>query len=140
MLKYIKDNSCSPNIPAPGKTQLDKILINWTQQQRENYKKNILSHEQIIKLESIGFIFDILKYWFNLGLQKTKKFKEQNDGNPNCVGQNFIFEDYKLGQWQSDQRERYRQGKLSKERIKALESVGGFLWKIEFVEKNWNHG
>lgn len=42
------------------KGNIDKFLKSWTSRQRQAYRNNKLSKDRIEKLESIGFIWDLL--------------------------------------------------------------------------------
>jgi len=102
----------------------------WQAVRRQHYKKKILSIEKIEKLSQIGFVWDQLEQQFEKGFQKTLRFKEQNNGNPNA-SKKVIFEGYNLGSWQDTLRRRYKNNKLSKERINRLEEIG-FKWKMNY--------
>ena len=46
----------------------------------------------------------------------------------------YITEDgFKLGVWVNHQRIKYRKNTLSKERIKRLESIEGWIWSSTFL-------
>jgi hypothetical protein len=62
---------------------------------------------------------------FEKGFQETLLYKERT-GNPNAPTRYKTAENYRLGSWQRDQRN--RKGKLSPDRIKRLEDIG-FTWK-----------
>ena len=113
------------------------VLGNWAQDQRQFYKKGKLSQERITQLESIGF---------NWGTRKKNKdkpweerfnelvvFKEKN-GNCNVPRSQGV-----LGNWVHDQRQFYKNGKLSQERITQLESIG-FNWgtRKKNEDKQWS--
>ena len=71
-------------------------------------------------------------YWdkfeeqFEKGFQETLLYKEKY-GTPNATYYYNAPEGYPLGIWQSYQRNSYRKGKLSPNRIKRLEGIG-FKW------------
>jgi hypothetical protein len=77
------------------------------------------------RLEKIGFTWEILEEKFEKGIQETLLYKERT-GNPNAP-RNYSTSGFWLGDWQSHQRERYKIGKLSSDRIKRLEDIG-FKW------------
>ncbi len=75
------------------------------------------------KLVSHG---NILEEKFEKGLQETLVYKKIT-GNPNAPQIYRTVEGYRLGNWQTTQRDNYRKEKLSSERIKRLEEIG-FTW------------
>ncbi len=91
----------------------------WVSTQRQNYKKNKLSQEQIDALESIdGWMWNIIDetWWKNYALL-----------------QKFVAEHKRLplrneNQWINDQRQNYKKNKLTQEQIGALESIDGWVW------------
>jgi len=103
-------------------------LGNWQSDQRKYYKKGKLSSDRIERLEKIGFIWDILEEWFEKGFQETLLYKKSTD-NPNAPATYKTAESFLLGSWQSNQRNRYKKGKLSPDRIKRFEEIG-FTWEI----------
>jgi hypothetical protein len=55
-------------------------------------------------------------------------YKEnEGKGNPNAPRHYKEGDGYRLGLWQNHQREYYKKGKLSPDRIKRLEDIG-FKW------------
>jgi len=97
---------------------------------RVKYKKNKLNKEFIKELNSIeGWLWYISytdEKWEN-GFKYLCKYKELgNEGIPVNI---YVSEDgFKLGNWVNHQRVKYRNGKLSEERIKRLESIKGWIW------------
>ena len=61
-------------------------------------------------------------------LSQTLLYKERT-GKPNAPISYKTPEGYQLGKWQSHQRENYKKGKLSPDRIKRLEEIG-FTWEL----------
>ena len=127
-LRFKEQNNGDPNAP--------RILFegfklgSWQSSQRQSYKKKLLSADRIERLNQIGFAWDPHDQLFEKGFQKTLRFKEQNNGNPNA-SKKVIFEGYNLGSWQDTLRRRYKNNKLSKERINRLEEIG-FKWKMNY--------
>jgi len=121
-----KKSAGNLNAPLRYKTAEDFRLGLWQQHQRISYKKENLSSDRIRRLEKIGFTWQILEEKFEKGFQETLLYKERT-GNPNTP-RNYSKSGFWLGDWQSNQRERYKIGKLSSERIKRLEDIG-FKWE-----------
>ena len=77
---------------------------------------------------------------FEKGFQATLDYKEAT-GDPNAPQGYKTQEGYRLGSWQSNQREDYKKGKLSHERIQRLEGIG-FKWIMGALKPNrlkWDH-
>jgi len=121
-----KNNTDNANTYYNYKTPEGYPLGKWQSQQRTIYNKRNLSPNRIEKLENIGFIWDPLEEQFEKGFQETLLYKERT-GNPNADARYKTSEGYPLGRWQSHQRENYKKGKLSTERIKHLEEID-FIW------------
>jgi superfamily II DNA or RNA helicase len=107
-------------------------LGSWQSDQRNNYRKygiRNLSPDRIERLEKIGFTWEMLEEKFEKGFQETLLYKE-GTGKPNSSNSYTTPEGYRLGKWQSHQKERYKKGKLSPDRIKRLEEIS-FKWDIK---------
>ncbi len=124
------------NIPIKYVTDDDIKLGIWINNQRKSYQKNVLSQRRIEKLESIGMFWEspnkrgfqtneenwqfmyskALEYYEEYGNLKILQIYETNDG-------------IKLGRWIINQRQAYKNNKLSKERIEALERIG-MIWSV----------
>jgi superfamily II DNA or RNA helicase len=132
-----KEITGNPNVPAPYRTAEGYSLGAWQSNRRGNYRKGILSPDRIRRLEEIGFIWDILEDQFEKGFQETELYKERT-GKPNAPQNYQTDEGYGLGIWQSTQRENYRKGLLSSDRIERLENIG-FIWNkfAELFEKGF---
>ncbi|EJK74183.1 hypothetical protein THAOC_04153, partial [Thalassiosira oceanica] len=102
----------------------------WVSTQRQKYKKGKLSDERIARLESIDFVWDRQEQqWSDRFDELTKFLAEQSDFNVRTYqGPNL------LGAWVGTQREAYKKGKLSDERINLLEGIG-FSW--EPLDEAW---
>jgi len=122
---HYKKSTGNPNTPASYKTAEGFRLGLWQQHQRMSYKKGNLSSGRIKQLEKIRFTWGILEEKFEKGFQETLLYKEST-GNPNAP-RNYSTAGFWLGDWQSNQRERYKKGKLSPDRIERLEEIG-FKW------------
>ena len=145
---YNKNNNLE--IPFSFKT-LDGIdydengysLGMWIDRQRQAYKNRKLSKEKIELLDKIGMRFEnklnkieweeyykLAKAYFekNSNLEISKNFKTLD-------GINYDENGYNLGLWISNQRQVYKNRKLSKEKIELLEKIGmRFENKINKIE------
>ena len=108
------------------KTEHGFPLGNWCASRRNLYKNGKLSDERIDALEALGFIWDQLEDDFQIGLGYLKAYKAEHG---DCrVPRRFKTEDgFNLGTWCSSRRKDYIVGRLSQERIDALEALG-FDW------------
>ena len=117
-LKAYKQENGHCNVP-----QSEGKLGMWVKDQRQAYNKGKLSKKRIDALEEIGFEWDAHEAAWRLQFEELKRFQEENG---HC---NVPQSEGKLGMWVKDQCQAYNKGKLSKERIDALEEIG-FEWKL----------
>ena len=102
----------------------------WVSQQRQFYKQRKLSAERQKTLEELpGWMWDSLEQKWLESFKHLRKYTVSK-GNT-YVPLNYVAKDgYKLGKWVSNQRQLYKQRKLSTERQKALEQLRGWTWVI----------
>ena len=122
-------------------------LGTWIRTQRQNLKKGTLSEERIEKLESIGMVWTATlapdEQWDKMyELAKTYYESHGNLLIPNKFKTiNGIHKDdngLSLGDWISKQRQNYKKGALSQERIEKLESIG-MVWTATLApDEQWN--
>lgn len=129
LLEYEKNHS---DCNVPDRWPEDPQLGGWVGKQRIKRNNGLLSNERIERLNEIGFIWDVLaanwEEMFEYFLESKRKH-----GNRNMPSR--WPENPKLGRWVSTQREFWKNGKLSEDRIKRLEAIG-FEWNI--LEAKWN--
>ena len=131
-----KESTGSPNAPHKYKTVKGFKLGIWQNTQRKMYNKRKISPDRIERLKKIGFVWDILEEWFERGFQETLLYKERT-GNPNASLTYETDHGYKLGSWQSVQRQLYKKRILSPDRIRRFEEIG-FTW--ELLEEKFEKG
>jgi len=96
------------------------ILGNWCNTQRQYLKKGRLLQGRQKLLEKMEFPWD-METWPEI-FEKLKRYKK---GNPNkWPGNNETVDGINLGRWCYKQRSRFKNGKLSKKRMKLLTSIG----------------
>ena len=98
----------------------DTSLGKWVDWQRQIYKKGKLSPERIELLNSISFSFysrDIVTVDWNDKFEELRNFYLNNGHSSPPVRHKT------LGKWIDWQRQEYKKGKLSLERINLLESI-----------------
>ena len=116
------------DIPTNYKSTGGKHLGNWILRQRQLYKSNFLTDEQIKKLDSIGmdWMDRMDRVWEN-GFIEAKNYSEEY-GNLSVPKNYSSSTDFPLGIWIQRQRSLYKNKKISDDRIKRLTDIG----------MNWN--
>ena len=116
------------DIPTNYKSKDGKHLGNWMLRQRQLYKSNSLTDEQIKKLDSIGmdWMDRVDRVWEN-GFIEAKNYSEEY-GNLSVPKNYRSNTDFPLGIWIQRQRGLYKNNKISENRIKRLTEIG----------MNWN--
>ena len=116
------------DIPTNYKSTDGKHLGNWILRQRQLYKSNSLTYEQIKKLDSIGmdWMDRVNRVWEN-GFMEAKNYSEEY-GNLSVPKNYRSNTDFPLGIWIQRQRSLYKNKKISDDRIKRLTDIG----------MNWN--
>lgn len=132
---YIAEAEKLKTVFPDGKAKLGV----WLSVQRTNYQRGHLSKEKIEALEKIGIRWDIFDDRWEQGFYYAKKYVEEV-GDINFISKDEEYSGFNLSRWLHTQRARYKNGKLSKERVERLESIG-FKWSIHeaFWEKGYNH-
>ena len=116
------------DIPTNYKSKDGKHLGNWILRQRQLYKSNALTDEQIKKLDSIGmdWMNRVDRIWEN-GFIEARNYSEEY-GNLSVPKNYRSKTDFPLGIWIQRQRSLYKNNKISDCRIKRLTDMG----------MNWN--
>jgi superfamily II DNA or RNA helicase len=107
-------------------------LKNWCLEQRTRYRRGQLEQDRIAMLESIGFVWKKKASRAASMLESLRKFKEQHG---HCNVPNTFKPNQSLATWVTTRRKAWREGKISEEELKQLNSIG-FIW-IPFNAK-WN--
>ncbi len=98
--------------------------------QRTNYRAKKLSPERIAVLGSLpGWTWDVPAAQFEYGFQRLRAFV-QREGHAKVPGKHTEEDGYPLGRFVNTQRALYNAGKLSPDRIAALEGVSGWVWRV----------
>jgi len=125
-LKQFKDFHGHTNVP----TRFDRSLSVWVKHQRKESCKNSLSNEQIQLLEDIGFQWNVLRGSRHSWEEKFQKLKEFQETHGHCKVPLKL--DRQLNSWVDAQRQANKQGRLTEDRIKKLESLG-----VQWIVKSW---
>lgn len=125
-MKFHKENG---HLDVPYSCVVDGVKLGvWIRNMRYAYSGRNgfakLTNEEISKLNAIDMRWtDKYTYLWEKGYKYAEQyFKTHGDLN---ISPAFVLPDgYKLGSWISNQRESYKEGKLSEERISRLENIG----------------
>ena len=124
-------------VPYNYKTKSEKKLGWWINTTRVAYKKGNLLPDQIKKLESIGMVWSAQENEWNRMYKLAEQYYNEHDDL-------FVPRNYKtksgenLGQWISNRRSDYQEGKLSSDQIKKLEFID-MVWDASINKKDaWN--
>jgi hypothetical protein len=100
----------------------------WVSNQRQRYRRNNITSEQMSRLVALKFVWHIFTAKWEEGFHYLKEFSKQMN---HCgVPLRFKTDDgYGLGSWVSVQRR--RRDKLDADRRKSLEALPGWIWKVE---------
>ncbi len=107
----------------------DKELNKWCSHQRSNFNNNLLSKERINLLTEIGFLWDVNEYLWSQRFTELKSYININ-------GDSFVPYSEDLGKWVSYIRKRYKEQKISPNKINQLNQIG-FAWDQK--EDEWNN-
>ena len=122
-------------------------LGTWINYQRQIFKKGTLPQDRIEKLELIGMVWTIKltpdKQW-NKMYELAKAYYEAHgdllipDKFKTINGIDYDEKGIKLGKWIRRQRENYKKGTISEERIEKLELIG-MVWTARLApSEQWN--
>jgi len=118
LLEY-KDQHGSTLVPA--KYNKNAQLGNWVGTQRKFHSKEQLSSNRVLRLKSIGFVFDAYENnWMHM-YHRLCSYKEKHGGSTTVP--RLYAKDPSLGFWVKLQRCKCKQ----KDRVKLLDDIG-FVW------------
>ena len=115
---------------VPFGYQENPTLGQWVSLQRRLYKSAKLDGERVRRLNEIGFKWEMIDAAWDDRFIELKAY-EKRFGN--CDVPNRYKENLGLGHWVSDQRARYKSGKLDGERVRRLNEIG-FKWDTLDIE------
>lgn len=132
LIKYIKSNNdIDINSIYRNVVYYDLKIGEWLHRQRNAYRTNCLTDEQIKKLEDIGLVWNLNNNTFRNNIEKIIDFLETNNRYPSRSDN----DEKVLAEIISGWRKQYKRGKLSDTQIKALNDIG-FIW--DALEYEWN--
>lgn len=115
------------------KSDPDKSLYEWVVKQRTHRRKNLLSPEQVSKLDLLGFewgeskLLSEIEVWMK-GYEKLKAFHAVHNHTMPAKADG----DMQLVSWVTQQRHRHRKGNLKPEYVNLLNQLN-FEWEPEKV-------
>lgn len=95
----------------------------WLSNQRTLYKDGGLSAERISQLEDLGVVWDQFEYAWDRYLAAVRAFREEH-GHQRIPKSYTDADGLRLNIWLRNQIRARREGKLSAERIAALDAIG----------------
>jgi superfamily II DNA or RNA helicase len=123
LLAY-KEHFGNCDVPQVGE---HPALGQWCRSQRRTFTKGELSPERISRLDEIGFVWSIFDRDWEEMFGELVAYKDRLGD----IGELIDWqENAKLGKWCSRQRQFYKEGRLSAERIKRLEELR-FVWDLD---------
>jgi superfamily II DNA or RNA helicase len=109
--------------PHPSQRGRHRALAMWVNAQRGRFRKKTLSRDRIERLEEIdGWTWNSIDSQWDINYQKLKSIR-LHDGSLAIP-----VDDSELYGWCAKQRSAFRRHKLSKDRVRLLESVAGWTW------------
>jgi superfamily II DNA or RNA helicase len=117
---------------VPHLWKQDLSLGMWVAGQRQKKAKGQLSPEQIRKLDSLGYVWDVYGAMWEEMYGRLVAYKKSHG---DCNVPNKWNPDLQLGLWVNTQRAFKAKGKLPTDRIKRLKDLG-FIWML--VSTYWD--
>lgn len=114
---------------VPEKWPENPALATWAKQQRQAFAKNTLTPEQIDRLNTLGFVWDLKDAHWETQFSAFLSFKQtQGHGKVPEVWP----EDPELAAWARTQRKEWSRNKRPSERFTRLEDQG-FCWDLDMA-------
>jgi ribosomal protein S18 len=131
--KYVKKNK---KIPLQRIKYKDIALGTWCNTQRRSYKRKQLMNYKIKMLEKIdGWFWTLYSKW-HLTFKLITEYIDKNKKIP--IG-NTIYKNKKIGNWCIVQRQKFKNNKLSQNKINLLENINLWKWKTRKYNSKKKH-
>ncbi len=130
LLAYKKEHG-DLNVPSKYPDGLGVWAIN----QRQTEKRGGLAHERKMRLENIGFVWDVYDAQWEKGFSLLKAFSER-EGHALVAGLYINEDGFRLGRWVSTQRK--VKHKMPLEQQAKLESLPKWTWSVS--SEQWEIG
>jgi hypothetical protein len=108
------------------RTQDGFALGSWVSDRRRDRRRGLLTGERIAVLDAVGFVWDPWAEDFARGLAALKEFVVAH-GHARVPQKHRTEDGFALGSWVSSRRRDGTQGRLTADRIAALDALG-FVW------------
>jgi hypothetical protein len=115
---------------VPKRYEDDTQLGKWVDTQRKNYNSKILSVDRINRLESIGFVWDVLDMNWVKMYDRLVSYKKKHKSTQVPLAYTENNQLPHLGNWVSTQRGTYNKEQLLKKRMELLNSID-FVWEAK---------
>ena len=104
-------------------------LGDWVRGRRREHRTGTLSTKRRRIVENLpGWTWDYWGRHFDEGLRRLHHFVRR-EGHA-CVPVKHFEGTFPLGHWLNNRRAQYRRGELSRERVRALEALPGWRWRL----------
>ena len=133
---YVKQNGHA-RVPYGYEVDGYKLGV-WVSNRRNQKAEGKLDADRVSRLENLhptwtwASLGAEWEYWFSYLEDYVKQYGDAR------VPPSYEVDGHKLGVWVSNTRARYAKNKLSAERVKLLESVDGWVWKVQ--DAQWEEG
>lgn len=122
-----REKTGTPNAPSDYVTDDGFCLGAWVCMQRQRQKDGKLDKERMERLDKIGFQWTPTRDSWQRAYKVAEKYFQKYGNLDVKIGYIDAESQFKLGVWINNQRTKYRTGRLARERIHALESIG-MIW------------
>jgi superfamily II DNA or RNA helicase len=135
-LEEFVDQRGDARVPHTHETEAGFRLGAWCGTRRQDRRRGKVAAERIKALDALGFVWDPFEDDWQQGLAALEGFVDQH--RHARVHRDYATEtEFKLGRWCSHRREEKKRGKLTVERVAALDALG-FVWDPR--EDGWQQG
>ncbi|MEB2690595.1 DEAD/DEAH box helicase [Chlamydia suis] len=111
---------------VPQRHPQNPQLASWVRRHRADFKDGKISEDKIARLEEIGFVWDVLKEEWEKNFLELKRFREEHG---HCKVPRGYPQNPQLASWVSNQRTKFKKGKLAEDRVARLKELG-FVWYV----------
>ena len=124
MQDYLLNNDFDSIKPLTSHNGL--VIGRWVTKQRVAFKAGKLEQWKLNKLDSLGWVSDPFKQQWNMSFSLLEQFASENESA--YVPQSTRIQGVHIGRWVSSQRQDFKAGILTQDRITKLESLKGWMW------------
>jgi hypothetical protein len=124
--KFVRSHGHA-RVPRGFATKAGRELGGWCTRRRQERKHGNLAAERIKALDALGFIWDPLEDRWQQGLAALEEFVRSH-GHARMPAKYVAEKGFRLGNWCDNRRQERKRGKLTAERIAALDALG-FVWE-----------